>query len=156
MRYPTFVEGWSPPPPAAPPQNLHRDRPPLLIAEEDHSELCRLSVSARSARPRIAELLAEELARARVVARRHLPADVVTMNATIEYRHEVLGHVRRVQLVYPPQADIDARRISILTSIGAGLIGLAEGASLTFSVRPGSQMRLSVLKVRPPGNSCRR
>lgn len=151
VRYPTLGEGWTPPCASASPWAPEPEaRPPVIVAEDEFRELCRLAVSVRPARPILAELLAEELARARVVPPAQVPPNVVRMNATVEYRHDILDHVRRVKLVYPADADIDARRISILTSIGAGLLGLAEGASMEFSVRPGSRTRISVLKVVPP------
>lgn len=153
MRYPTFAEGWDPQSPAAAgkrPTTCVGERPHIVIAEEEHDNLCRIAASARTARPLIAELLADELHRAMTVPYSDLPLDVVCMNSVVEYRHDDLDHVRRMKLVYPPDADIDAKRLSILTSVGAGLIGLAEGATMEFSVRPGSRARLSVLKVIPP------
>lgn len=147
MRYPTFCEGLSP---STFTELDTSERPEVVIAKEEHADLCRLAVSARSARPMIADLLTEELERARVVPFRELPRSVVSMNAIVEYRHDNLDHVRRVKLVYPAEADIDARRLSVLTSIGVGLIGLSVGASMEFSVRPGSRTRISVLKVIPP------
>lgn len=152
MRYPTLAEGWSPP--CASTARWAPDpvvRPPVIVAEDEFRELCRLAVSVRPARPMVAELLAAELARARIMPPEQVPPNVVRMNAVVEYRHDVLDHVRRVQLVYPADADIDAGRISILTSIGAGLLGLAEGTSMEFSVRPGSRTCISVLQVTPPG-----
>ena len=151
MRYPTFAEGWNP-------QSLDRAalekrvelRPHILIAEEEHRDLRMLASSAMTARPAIAELLTDELNRAITVPFRDLPNNVVCMNAVVEYRHDDLDRVRRMKLVYPEHADIDARRLSILTSVGAGLIGLAEGMTMEFSVRPGSRARLSVMKVIPP------
>lgn len=152
MRYPTFAEGWNP-------QSAHHadvekrpieHRPHILIAEEEHRDLSLLASSARTARPAIAELLADELGRAVTVPFRELPPNVVCMNAVVEYRHDDLDRVRRMKLVYPQHADIDARRLSILTSVGAGLIGLAEGMTMEFSVRPGSRARLTVMKVIPP------
>lgn len=152
MRYPTFAEGWNP----QPTPNLRFEkraidqRPHIYIADDEHRELVQLASSARNARPVIAELLADELERAIIVPFRELPANVVCMNAVVEYRHDDLDHVRRMKLVYPQDADIDARRLSVLTSVGAGLIGLAEGMTMEFSVRPGSRARISVMKVIPP------
>lgn len=150
MRYPTFAEGWMPAASNEAPGLSVEAKPGLMIAEEEHGELYRLALSVRPARPMIADLLVAELERAQVVPFRNLPRSVVCMNSIVEYRHDTLDHDRRVKLVYPEDNDIDARRISVLTSIGAGLIGLSEGASIEFSVRPGSRMRISVLKVIPP------
>lgn len=152
MRYPTFAEGWDPQPKHRPAREscLVAHRPHILIAEQEHRDLWLLASSARTARPAIAELLSAELERAITMPFRQLPTNVVCMNAVVEYRHDDLDRVRRMKLVYPEHADIDARRLSILTSVGAGLIGLTEGMTMEFSVRPGSRARISVMKVIPP------
>jgi regulator of nucleoside diphosphate kinase len=56
-------------------------------------------------------------------------------------------------LVYPAEADIEAGRISILTPVGAGLIGLAEGASILWPDRDGHERRLRIIAVTPPGGN---
>lgn len=44
-------------------------------------------------------------------------------------------------------ADIEKRRISILTPVGAALIGLAEGASIDWETNSGETRHLTILKV---------
>jgi regulator of nucleoside diphosphate kinase len=60
---------------------------------------------------------------------------------------------RRVTLVYPVEADIAEGRISILTPIGAALIGLSQGQSIAWTARDGRRHRLTVLEVRQPGEA---
>jgi hypothetical protein len=55
---------------------------------------------------------------------------------TVEYRSDA-GQSRRVTLVFPAQADISANKVSILTPIGAALIGLSTGQLIMD--RPGRQ-----------------
>jgi len=55
--------------------------------------------------------------------------------------------VRMVQLVFPVDADMEADRISVLTPIGAALIGLSEGQSIEWRTRSGEWKTLTVLKV---------
>jgi regulator of nucleoside diphosphate kinase len=52
--------------------------------------------------------------------------------------------------VYPGEADIAQNRVSILTPIGAALIGLSVGQSIAWSARDGRQQVLTVLSVEPP------
>src|SRR3546814_12523889 len=73
------------------------------------------------------------------------------MNAEVEFVDEASEATRIVQLVYPRQADIAANRISILTPVGAGLIGLREGQSILWPDREGNERRLTIGKVRPAG-----
>src|SRR3546814_4104120 len=73
------------------------------------------------------------------------------MNAEVEFVDEASEATRIVQLVYPRQADIAANRISILTPVGAGLIGLREGQSILWPDREGNERRLTIGKVRQAG-----
>ena len=47
------------------------------------------------------------------------------MGSTVIFRSED-GETRRVTLVFPGQADISKGKISILTPVGAALIGLSR------------------------------
>ena len=49
--------------------------------------------------------------------------------------------------VGPDEADIAAGRISIMTPVGAGLIGLREGQSILWPHRGGETRVLRILKV---------
>jgi regulator of nucleoside diphosphate kinase len=75
-----------------------------------------------------------------------VPANVVQMGSTVEFATEE-GVTRRITLVFPGQADITAARISVVTPIGAALIGLSEGQSIAWSTRDGRERRLTVLAV---------
>ena len=81
-----------------------------------------------------------------------MPPDVVTMGAEVEFADARSGERRAVRLVWPAEADIEAGRISVLTPIGAGLIGLSPGQSIEWPDRDGNTRRLSVLGVRQPAN----
>lgn len=69
------------------------------------------------------------------------------MKSQVRYCDNKTGDVRNVVLVYPHEADITVKRISVLTPIGAALIGLSVGQAIEFST-PGHQTRsLIVLGV---------
>ena len=51
-------------------------------------------------------------------------------------------------LVYPGAADIEQGKGSILTPIGAALIGLSKDQSIDWATRTGETRRLTVLEVR--------
>ena len=57
---------------------------------------------------------------------------------------------QREQLVSSEQADIAQGKISILTPIGAALIGLSPEQSIAWMARDGREQRLTVLRVEPP------
>ncbi|MCC6828650.1 MAG: nucleoside diphosphate kinase regulator [Novosphingobium sp.] len=125
-------------------------RPPIHMLENEAEQLSNLALSIEDTLPQVSELLLEEIGRARLHPAGRIGARVVTMNATVEFVDEASGAVRSVQLVLPRAADIAAGRISILTPVGAGLIGLAEGQSIDWPDRDGNTRRLTIVKVTPP------
>ena len=54
-----------------------------------------------------------------------------------------------ITLVLPHEADISRGRVSVLTPVGAALIGLSEGQRITFSMPWGQERTLAVVKVDP-------
>jgi len=104
--------------------------------------------SAKDRLPQASELLAAEIDRARIYDAAHIPADVITMGSTVEYLDEANGTARTVQLVYPKDADLEAGRLSILTPMGAGLIGLREGQTIRWPDRDGHERNVTIVKVR--------
>ena len=84
--------------------------------------------------------------RADVVTAEAIPPNVVQMGSGVVFQSDN-GETRRVRLVFPGQADIAAGRISILTPIGAALIGLSEGQSIAWKTRDGRSRQLTILAV---------
>jgi regulator of nucleoside diphosphate kinase len=120
--------------------------PRITIRSDDYEKLSAMA-AAEGAEHDVAQVLSAELARARVVPPERIGPDVVTMNATVEFRDETTGRARRVTLVYPEHADILANRLSVMTPVGAALIGLAVGDSIEWQTRDGEWRTLTVLDV---------
>lgn len=129
------------------------DRPAIHISETDCDALLALALGATHKHRVAAALLLAELDRAQVCEPAALPAQTVAMQSWIEFIDEGSGTRRTVQLVYPHEADIAAGRISILTPVGAGLIGMAAGGSIRWPDRDGQYRLLRIVRVtqRPPG-----
>ena len=125
--------------------------PQIVIGESDHDRLSNLVIAANAALPDVADFLERELARARVVAPAALPQGVVTMGSQVTFRDEQSGQVRKVRLVYPKDEDIDNGRLSILTPVGAALLGLSAGQAIDWRTRAGLDRALTVLQVEQPG-----
>ncbi|MFF9551172.1 nucleoside diphosphate kinase regulator [Methylobacterium fujisawaense] len=130
------------------PANLE-ERPPLIIPVTDLRSLRDIVAATRPPDPRaaVAAWLAEELDRAVVVAPEALPLRVVTMHAKVSYRDDVTDQVRCVTLVYPGEEDAETRAVSILSPVGAALVGLSEGQSIRWRTSSGGFRGLTVLKV---------
>jgi regulator of nucleoside diphosphate kinase len=106
-----------------------------------------LAIQNEAVHPVTAQLLLDEIARAQIRPDRLVRENIVGMNSTVTFRDEAHGRDRVVQLVYPQDADIAARRISILTPVGAGLIGLAAGQAILWPDREGERRVLRILNV---------
>lgn len=123
-------------------------RPQIHMIEEEADKLSDLALGNEHRSPQVSMLLLRETARAKLHPAASIPSDVVTMDALVEFMDEGSGAQRTVKLVYPSEADISAGRISILTPVGAGLIGLREGQSILWPDREGNERRLVIVKVR--------
>jgi len=78
------------------------------------------------------------------------PLSLEHVRGEVEFRDEKTGKVQNVTLVYPEDADISQRKISILTPVGTALIGLRTGDSISWKTPNGEVRRLTVLSVREP------
>lgn len=132
--------------------NVHAfpSSPALVLSESDAERLSALALRVIDVQPVVAGLLLAEIERAEVRDDADTPAEAVGMGATVEFLDEVSGKTRTVELVYPQDADIEAGRISVLTPIGAGLIGLSQGQSISWPDRDGHTRLLRILKVTRP------
>jgi regulator of nucleoside diphosphate kinase len=121
--------------------------PSIVITADDARRLYALANSSAALFPRVAHFLCSEMERANVVADDSDLRGVVRMGSHVRYRNDRTGDVRDVLLVYPHEADIAQKRISVLTPVGAALIGLSVGQSIDFQT-PGHQTHsLTVLGV---------
>ena len=128
-----------------------RTRPPVHMLEDEAEKLTNLALNVEERLPQVSELLLSEIERATLHKAGRIGSDVVTMNSTVSFVDTATGTERRVTLVYPPDADIDAGRISILTPVGAGLIGLKAGQSILWPDREGRKRLLEIRQVEQAG-----
>ena len=120
--------------------------PPLLLGERNHPVLCRIAAQAMDHAPEVARLLMDELDRADLISEADLPDDVITIDSFVTYQIQSTGAINTIQLVLPSQADIPTLRISIVSGIGAALIGLRTGQQIVWKLGHRPQV-LNVLRV---------
>ena len=125
-------------------------RPAIILIDTEAESLFQLADAAQGKSQLAADLLLQELDRAETVERSAIPADVVTMHSRVEFVDERSGEKHEVELVYPGEADSGLKRISVLTPIGAGLIGMRTGATIEWPDRAGTVRRRRVEQVRQP------
>ena len=99
-------------------------KPRIALPREDLDRLSNLAAVAKRAMPEVADYLEHELERARAIPAGKPSDHVVRMGSRVEYRDEATGAVHNVTLVYPADSDIGQNLISVLTPIGAALVGL--------------------------------
>lgn len=121
----------------------HNLRPQIVVAQSEHRQLLAMAAAGTSA---AADSLLDEMERARVVPDAKLNPDIVRMGSRVQYRTDE-DDLRDVTLVYPIDADISDGKVSVLTPVGAALIGLRTGQSITWEARDGRKNVLTVLSV---------
>ena len=120
--------------------------PPLLIDAAVQPLLLGLARQAQGHAPEVAERLLAEIERADIRPAGQLPGEVVTLDSFVTYQDADNGSIRTVQLVLPAKADLAAMRVSVISPIGAALIGLSSGQSIRWEVQDKTRT-LTVLRV---------
>lgn len=130
---------------AWPVESAIHPRHELSVTESDLSRLERLlEVSKRTAN---VNALADELGRAATVSSQEVPPDVVTMNSTVQFRDDATGEDSVISLVYPQDADVGARKVSVLAPVGSALLGLSVGQVIEWPMPTGLTRRLRLVSV---------
>jgi regulator of nucleoside diphosphate kinase len=129
---------------------IHELHPPIVITRPDYERLFNLVESPRVARD-VGDYLMGELDRARIVAPEEVAPNVVTMQSRFIFTDESTGESRTASLVYPGEENIDQGCISVVTPVGAALLGLSEGQSITFETRSGAPRALTLVRVLAQG-----
>ena len=123
-------------------------RPDIYLSVQDHDALSRLVGDAPATGA--AGLLQQELDRAIICADHERPHGAVGLNRWVHYVDERSDTARRVKIVLPTEADIDAGLISALSFVGAGLIGMVEGEAIVWTDPSGARRRLTPILVEDP------
>lgn len=127
-------------------QNTIERLPRILISKAEERQLIAIASAAARRVPEVAAALLGELERADVLPESAMPADVVRIGSLVEFEIDD-GHRMKVRLVLPENADINAGTISVLTPVGAALIGLSPGQAMEWFGNDGNEHLLTVLSV---------
>lgn len=120
---------------------------PIVISEPDARVL--RGLLARAANGHDQEHLEElslELERAQVLEPAQVAADVVTMHKPLRVLDLSNGTRMELTLVGPAEANVSARRISVLAPLGTALLGNRQGDEVEW-VMPGGVRRLRIESV---------
>lgn len=123
-------------------------KPRLIIDERVYPRLLALAERARAQSPELAERLVEEIERADLRPSDEMPRDVVTLGSEVTYAQD--DRTETVRIVAPEDVDIDRRQISVLTPVGAALLGLSVGQQISWELPGKRVVVLRVVDVKQP------
>lgn len=95
--------------------------------------------------------LAEEMQLAKIVDDTKMPEDVIRFNTMVTIVSDNGWH-KRFKLVLPKHSDVQNGKISILTPMGAAVMGYAQGDLVTWEFPSGYQ-KLTIEKVEQENES---
>ncbi|MEJ8802011.1 nucleoside diphosphate kinase regulator [Pontibacter sp. H249] len=112
----------------------------IYLTEQDYKRLIDLIQVQRQNGTAAVNIgkLGEELKRAKLVPAEEIPADVITMNSRVQLKDLQSGTDMEITLVYPKDADVNARKISIFAPVGTAIIGCREGDVVKWPVPAGT------------------
>jgi len=122
--------------------------PEIRVTREDLGRLDTMLAEHAPIRSwRAVEILARELMRAKIVDAQEIPAQVATMGSRVQYREHDVLIPRVATLAYPGDFRLYDDAISILTPVGAILLGLSEGQSMSYPGPDGKPKTITLTKV---------
>jgi regulator of nucleoside diphosphate kinase len=144
---------------------MTKSLPPVAISRRDHASLERLAAHALSERHPVSRFLMSEIQRAVVCDDNKLPQGVVGLNQWVTYRLDDDEQTESKILVCPDEFRSDQLNLSVLSPLGAAILGLKVGDRIGFfgldcglhvvvveSVAPAAAPTLFPLKARGVGN----
>lgn len=90
--------------------------------------------------------LSKELEKAKVVAPKDVPKNVVTMNSRVVLRDMETSEEMTYILVFPRDANLNVGAISVFAPIGTAILGYAKGDVVVWDV-PDGVRRLQIENV---------
>ncbi len=125
---------------------------PVYITEYDMQRLLKLLSGIQYCPQERAhiELLIEEMERAEIVPSEKVPQHVVTLNTRMRVKDLDSSQETSIQLVFPNDEDFEHGKISILTPIGAALIGYSKGDIAEWPIPAGiRRLRIEEITYQP-------
>lgn len=122
----------------------------IWLTEQDYNRLKHLLAELTRASRGVqvgVETLEDILDLARVMEPDKVPANVVTMNSRVLFKDLRTHESGTVTVVYPSDASPSDGRISVLSPVGAALLGEAEGSVVELPLPHGQSRRIRIATV---------
>lgn len=120
--------------------------PRILVTAED-LEILETMIGRATSPGAAMSLLEAELARAVVIDGASSRSKFCRIGSWVTYEDQTSGQTRTLQLVLPADANIEQRRVSILSLVGVALLGLVADAEFGWTDDSGRPHRLKVIAV---------
>lgn len=123
---------------------MTKQKEQLLISDKDMRALYALLNT------RLAEGLSpleEELSKATVLPEEKMPADVVSILSVVRVKDLDSGQESEFQLVFPHEAKVEEKKISILVPMGMAVIGLRAGQTYEWPMPGGKTKHFQVVSA---------
>jgi regulator of nucleoside diphosphate kinase len=111
---------------------------PIYLTEKDYERLHSLvQVQRQNGGAAAVDGLCKELKRAKVVASEEVPEDVVTMNSVVRLKDMKTGNAMEITVVYPKDADLSSRKVSVLAPVATAILGCKIGDEVEWPAPQG-------------------
>ncbi|WP_324028164.1 GreA/GreB family elongation factor [Maribacter sp. BPC-D8] len=99
----------------------------------------------------VLEILGQHMTIAMRLNAEDIPFDIITINSFIKVSG-ASGIRQTFQIVAPNEVDIKQNKISVISSLGASVIGRAVGDKISYGL-PGDRVSLVITKVTQPNSA---
>lgn len=125
-------------------QPMANDNIPVVIREDDYHLIMELLQGQQEDTAGMS--LLHEMNRAIIVKKEAFPVHAVRLNSRVSIENTETRAQKDFTVVLPEKADIKQGRISILSPMGAALIGFRKGEEVVWQM-PGGMKRIRILEV---------
>lgn len=120
--------------------------PAIHISAADYDLIAELAVRMEPHDEKFSQRILSEIDRAHI-CETQVSADVVAIGSRVTFLDDSNGAQRTAELVLPGRADISQNRVSVMTTVGAGLMGLRAGSEIEWPCPDGRARSLKILRV---------
>lgn len=121
-------------------------QPARLLTELDHVRISKLLQRPGPSADALAGV--EDLIHsAELVSSYKVPANVVTMYSQVLIADGKTGQQRKLTVCYPQDADAEAGFVSVLSPVGAGLLGLKKGRLARWRTPDGATATAKIVHI---------
>jgi regulator of nucleoside diphosphate kinase len=108
---------------------------PIFLTDKDYQQLYKMvEEQHHTSWPYEVDALGKELKRARIMPFKEIPPDVITINSIVQLKETKSAADMKIRIVYPNDADLDRKMVSVLAPIGTAIIGCQVGDEVEWKV----------------------